>query len=240
MRIDVITLFPDFLRPIVDGSILGRAQAKGLARVQLHDLWDFVPAGERADDAPYGGGPGMVMRLGPIVDCLEQLLGSELRVPSGQRVVVPSPAGRPFSHALAMEFASLERLIIVCGHYEGIDNRLFDLVDAEEVSLGDFVLTGGEIPALALIDASVRLIPGALSPGSAEEESFSGGLLDWPHYTRPAVFRGVSVPEVLLSGDHGRVDQWRRQQAAARTEGRRPDLARSTHTRDNEKRRGSP
>jgi tRNA (guanine37-N1)-methyltransferase len=233
MQIDVITLFPDFLRPLLTGSIVGRAQAKDCVRIELHDLWEFVPDGERADDAPYGGGPGMVMRLGPIVDCLESLLGSDLRIPSGHRVIVPSPAGRRFDHALAAELAALERLIIVCGHYEGIDNRLFDIVQAQEVSLGDFVLTGGEIPALAFVDACVRLVPGVLSHGSAEQDSFSTGLLDWPHFTRPAVFRGIPVPEILLSGDHARVAAWRREQAEARSAHRRPDLAdRTKHRSD--------
>jgi tRNA (guanine37-N1)-methyltransferase len=225
MQIDIVTLFPDLMRPMLEGSILGRARSKGLVEIELHDLWRFVPKGERADDAPYGGGPGMVMRIGPIIDCLEELLGGALAVPSNQKVVVPSPAGRRFDHAAAVELAALDRLIVICGHYEGIDNRLFDLVDAEELSLGDFVLTGGEIPALAFVDACVRLLPGAIAPGSAEEDSFAAGSLDWPHYTRPSVFRGVSVPEILLSGDHGRVEQWRREQAASRTSGRRPDLA---------------
>jgi tRNA (guanine37-N1)-methyltransferase len=224
MQIDIVTLFPEFLRPLIDGSILGRAQVKGVANVELHDLWTYVPAGERADDAPYGGGPGMVMRLGPIVDCLEHLLGDGLRVPEHQKVVVPSPAGRRFDHSMALAFSSLERLFIVCGRYEGIDDRLFDLVAAEEVSLGDFVLTGGEIPALAFVDACVRLLPGAITPGSAQQDSFSEGQLDWPHYTRPAVFRGVPVPEILLSGDHGRVAAWREHEALSRTAGRRPDL----------------
>lgn len=224
MQIDIITLFPDFFRPIVGGSILGRSQSKGLVQFHLHDLWKYVPPGERADDAPYGGGPGMVMRLGPIVDCLSELLGDALRVPPKQKVVVPSPAGRRFDHAAAVELTGLERLIIVCGHYEGIDNRLFDLVDAEEISLGDFVLTGGEIPALAFVDACVRLLPGAIDPASAEWESFSNGTLDWPHFTRPAVYRGIAVPEILLSGDHARVDQWRNDQARTRTARRRPDL----------------
>jgi len=225
MRIDIVTLFPEFLRPMIEGSILGRAQLKGVASVELHDLWRFVPEGERADDAPYGGGPGMVMRLGPIVDCLEHLLGGSLRVPERQKIVVPSPAGRRFDHRVALEFAALERLIVVCGRYEGIDERLFDLVAADEVSLGDFVVTGGEIPALAFVDACVRLLPGAIAPGSATDDSFSNGDLDWPHYTRPAVFRGVSVPEILLSGDHAKVAAWRKQEATSRTAGRRPDLS---------------
>jgi tRNA (guanine37-N1)-methyltransferase len=233
MQIDIVTLFPDFLRPTVEGSILGRAQSKGLATIRIHDLWRFVPPGERADDAPYGGGPGMVMRLGPIIDCLESLLGGNLDVPSGQKVVVPSPAGRPFTHASALDLAAFDRLIIVCGHYEGIDDRLFYLVDAEEISLGDFVVTGGEIPALAFVDACVRLLPGVITSGSAEADSFSSGALDWPHYTRPAVFRGAAVPEILLGGDHGRVAAWREEQARTRTSHRRPDLTPKSDIRKN-------
>jgi tRNA (guanine37-N1)-methyltransferase len=224
MRIDVVTLFPQFIEPMVRGSIIGRAQAKGLAEITVVDLWRFVPDGERADDAPYGGGAGMVMRLGPLVACLESLLDGTLDVPARTRVIVPSPAGQVFTQARAGEFSALERLILVCGHYEGIDERIFDLVRAEEVSLGDFVLTGGEIPALAIIDACVRIIPGAIAAESAANESFSGPDLDWPHYTRPAVFRGASVPEILLSGDHGKVAAWREARATERTTRRRPDL----------------
>jgi tRNA (guanine37-N1)-methyltransferase len=226
MQIDIVTLFPDFFRPIVGGSILGRAREKGAVRIELHDLWEYVEAGERADDAPYGGGPGMVMRLAPIVACLEDLLGAELRVREKQRVIVPSPAGRRFDHAHASEWSGLERVIFVCGHYEGIDDRLFDLVPAQEISLGDFVVTGGEIPVIAMVDAVVRLLPGVLSPGSAEAESFSESGLDWQHYTRPAIFRGVAVPEILLSGDHAKIAEWRRAQSRERTRQRRPDLER--------------
>ena len=209
---------------MVDGSILGRAQAKGAVHVELHDLWQYVPAGERADDAPYGGGAGMVMRLGPIVDCLELLLGGTLDVPAGCMVIVPSPAGMRFDQRMAVEFSKLERLIVLCGRYEGIDDRLFDLVAAREVSLGDFVVTGGEIPALAFVDACIRLLPGVITDESAREDSFSDSSLDWPHYTRPAVFRDHAVPEILLTGDHAKIAAWRRDQASARTAKRRPDL----------------
>ena len=209
---------------MVEGSILGRAQAKGVAHIELHDLWRYVPDGERADDSPYGGGAGMVMRLGPIVDCLEQLLGGTLQVPEGCKVIVPSPAGRRFDHDAAVGLSKAERLIVVCGRYEGIDDRLFDLVDAEEMSLGDFVLTGGEVAALAFVDACVRLLPGVIAEESARDDSFADGDLDWPHYTRPAVFRGLPVPDVLLTGDHARIAAWRQEQASARTSRRRPDL----------------
>ena len=192
----------------------------------MHDLWQYVPAGERADDAPYGGGAGMVMRLAPLIACVEDLLGRDLNVPTRTLVVVPSPAGARFDHALAAQWSALDRLIIVCGHYEGIDERFYDLVPAREVSLGDFVLTGGEIPALAFVDACVRLVPGAIAAQSAAEDSFAQGGLDWPHYTRPAVFRGIAVPDVLRSGDHGKIATWRGEQARTRTRARRPDLER--------------
>lgn len=224
MRIDIVTLFPQFFEPILAGSILGRAQTKGVVEFKLHDLWQFVPAGERADDAPYGGGSGMVMRLGPLITCMEAVLGSDLQVSEDCLVIVPSPAGQPFSHKIAEQIGANARLVLVCGHYEGIDERFFDLIPAREYSLGDFVLTGGEIPALAFIDAVVRLLPGSIKPESASAESFHEPALDWPHYTRPAVFRGIAVPEVLLSGDHERVASWRRQVARDRTEARRPDL----------------
>jgi len=226
MQIDIVTLFPQFFEPIVTGSILGRAQSKGLVDISLHDLWRYVPSGERADDAPYGGGPGMVLRLGPLISCMEALLGVGLKGQSGCAVVVPSPAGPRFNHAVAQQLSKLTRLILVCGHYEAIDERFFELVQATELSLGDFVLTGGEIAALAFIDATVRLLPGAISPESSQTESFVQSSLDWPHFTRPAVFRGIAVPDVLLSGDHARIEAWRKETARARTSSRRPDLLR--------------
>ena len=191
MQIEIVTLFPDFFEPIVTGSILGRAQAKGLVKITLYNLWSYVPKGERADDAPYGGGPGMVLRLGPLISCMEALLGKDLEVPEGCAVIVPSPSGRRFDHAAAKDLTVLKRFILVCGHYEAIDERFFGLVKSTELSLGDFVLTGGEIAALAFVDATVRLMAGAISSQSTESESFSAGRLDWPHFTRPAVFRGL-------------------------------------------------
>ncbi|HLJ82700.1 MAG TPA: tRNA (guanosine(37)-N1)-methyltransferase TrmD [Candidatus Eremiobacteraceae bacterium] len=224
MRIDIVTLFPQLVEPLTRGSIIGRAQAKGLADIAVVDLRVYVPDGERADDAPYGGGAGMVMRLGPLVACLDDLLGDTLSVPDGTRIIVPTPAGAVFTQAMARDLSSLQRLILICGHYEGIDERLFDIVAASEVSLGDFVLTGGEIPALAIADACVRILPGAIAAESAANDSFCGDGLDWPHYTRPATFRGVSVPEILLSGDHGKIALWRADRARERTSKRRPDL----------------
>jgi tRNA (guanine37-N1)-methyltransferase len=223
-RVDVLTLFPEMFAPAIGLSILGRAQERGVVDIALHHLLDSLDPGERADDRPYGGGPGMVMRLEPIARTLDRIIAA---APAGERraVVVTTPAGRPFEQADAERLAVLDRLVVVCGHYEGIDERLSALYGAEELSLGDFVLTGGEIPAMAFVDATVRLIPGAVAAESLESESFAAGVLDAPAYTRPPSFRGVEVPDVLLSGDHARIAAWRRQRSRERTAARRPDLA---------------
>lgn len=219
----IVTLFPEMFAPVIGLSIVGRAVERGIARVEVHSLLDALGPGERADDRPYGGGPGMVLRIEPIARTLDGILagapGSERRA-----IVVTSPAGRPFQQADAERYASLDRLVVICGRYEGIDERLSDVYGAEEVSLGDFVLTGGEVPGMAILDATVRLLDGAVAEASLEQESFTGGLLDAPAYTRPPRFRGVDVPEVLLSGDHGRIAEWRREQSRRRTAARRPDL----------------
>jgi tRNA (guanine37-N1)-methyltransferase len=221
--IDVVTLFPEIFAPVVGLSIVGRAVEAGIAQVHYHHLLDALTGRERADDEPFGGGPGMVLRIEPIARTLDAIL--ESAPPDEARaILVPSPGGPRFTQADAARYAGLDRLVIVCGHYEGIDERLAALYPIEERSLGDFVLTGGEIPALAFIDATVRLLEGAVRPESLESESFSGPRLDYPSYTRPAVFRGVSVPEVLLSGDHAKIAAWRRQESRARTAARRPDL----------------
>jgi tRNA (guanine37-N1)-methyltransferase len=223
LRVDVVTLFPEMFAPAIGLSILGRAQERGLVEVRLHNLLDALGSGERADDRPYGGGPGMVLRVEPIARVLDDILAA---APPGERraIVATSAAGRPFRQADAEQFAVLDRLVIVCGHYEGVDERLVTLYGAEEISLGDFVVTGGEIPALAFLDATIRLVAGALNPDSLATESFTDGVLDAPAYTRPAVFRGADVPEVLLSGDHARIAAWRREQSRLRTASRRPDL----------------
>jgi tRNA (guanine37-N1)-methyltransferase len=184
---------------------------------------DELAAGERADDAPFGGGAGMVLRIEPIARVLDRITGE---APHHERrlIVVPSPSGRPLLQRDVQRFAELDRLVIVCGHYEGIDDRLGMLYPVEEYSLGDFVLTGGEIPALAFMDATVRLVGGAVRAESLEHESFAASLLDYPSFTRPAVFRGVEVPAVLLSGDHAKIARWRREQSRLRTASRRPDL----------------
>lgn len=223
--VDVVTLFPEVFAPFVGLSIVGRAVEAGIVDICYHHLLDALEPGERADGPPFGGGAGMVLRLGPIARTLDAIVGAA--PPDESRtLLVPSPSGAPFRQADAERFARLDRLVVVCGHYEGIDDRLAALYPIEEVSLGDFVLTGGEIPALAIVDATVRLVVGAVREESLASESFAGTprLLDYPSYTRPPVFRGVAVPDVLLSGDHAKIARWRRQESRRRTAARRPDL----------------
>ena len=223
LTVDVITIFPRMIEgPVTDG-IVGRAQQAGLVHVEAHDLREHADDKHRTtDDAPFGGGPGMVMKAEPFFRAVEALgpAADERRA-----VVLLSPRGTPFTQETAARFAGLDRLVLLCGRYEGIDERVREGLQAEEISVGDFVLTGGEVAALAVIEAAVRLIPGALGDeGSAAADSFSDGLLDHPHYTRPAVVRGRAVPDELLSGDHGKVRRWRRKQALRATRERRPDL----------------
>lgn len=224
MRIDVVTIFPRMLEGPLSDGIVERARAAGLVEIRLHDLRQWSDDRHRSvDDAPFGGGPGMVMKAEPFQRALESL-GVERGSPD-TAVVLLSPRGRRFEQATARRYSRLERLVLLCGRYEGVDERVALCLAGEELSLGDFVLTGGETAALAVIEASVRLLPGALGcEGSAESDSFETGLLDWPHYTRPAEWRGQRVPEVLLSGDHARIRDWRQQQALAATRERRPDL----------------
>ncbi len=223
LTIDIITLFPEVFAPFIGLSIVGRAVERGLVDVRYHHLLDALHGSERADDVPYGGGAGMVLRIEPVARVLDAILAE---APAGERraIAVPTPAGSPFAQADAERFSSLQRLVLICGHYEGIDERLAALYPIEEYSLGDFVLTGGELPALAFMDATVRLLDGAIAADSAQAESFAAGLLDYPAYTRPPVFRGVSVPDVLLSGNHAKIAEWRREQSRARTIARRKDL----------------
>lgn len=221
--VDLVTLFPEVFAPFVGLSIVGRALERRLVNIHYHNVLDALEDGERADERPYGGGPGMVMRIEPLARILDQILA---HAPPDERrtIVVPSPAGRRFEQSDAQRLSRLDRLIFVCGHYEGIDERLGAVYPVEEFSLGDFVVTGGEIPALAILDATVRLVEGTVRPESLEEDSFTdGATLDHPAYTRPRRFRGVDVPEVLLSGDHGKIAEWRRQASRARTQARRLD-----------------
>jgi tRNA (guanine37-N1)-methyltransferase len=226
LAIDVITIFPGMIAPPVSDGIVGRAAAAGLVRIAAHDLREHTEDKHRtADDAPFGGGPGMVMKAEPFFRAVDAI---DARAGERRAVVVLSPRGTPFNQERAARYATLDRLVLLCGRYEGIDERVREGLDAEEVSVGDFVLTGGEVAALAVIEATVRLLPGALGDeGSAGADSFEGGVLDFPHYTRPAVVRGRAVPEVLLSGDHGRIRRWRRKEALRATRERRPDLLRT-------------
>ena len=223
MRIDVLTLFPEMFGPFLEASIIGRAVNNGIVDVGLTNFRDFTSDNHRSvDDTPFGGGAGMVMMCDPVFKAVEHLEGSH---PGTPLRILLTPQGEPLNHGLVTELASHPWLILLCGHYEGFDERIrLELVD-REVSLGDFVLSGGETAAMVLIDAVTRLQPGALGhEDSAVDESFSHGLLEYPHYTRPREYRGMQVPDVLLSGHHAEIEKWRRQQALERTRQRRPDL----------------
>jgi tRNA (guanine37-N1)-methyltransferase len=227
MRCDILTLFPDMVAPVLGQSILKRAQEKGLLHVQVRNLRDYTQDRHRvADDVPYGGGAGMVMKAEPILRAVEQIQADYERDGEQIRLLFPSPHGRPFTQAYAKNLAAdTRRLVILCGHYEGVDERVRLALHPEEISVGDYVLTGGELPALVLIDAAARLVPGVLGdPESIEEESFTDALLEYPHYTRPADVRGLPVPEVLLSGHHEVIRLWRRKESLRSTYQRRPDL----------------
>ncbi len=223
MRFDVFTLIPAALEAYLASSILGRARATGRIEVHLHDLRDYTHDRHRTtDDAPYGGGGGMVMKPEPIFEAVETVLGTAL---GAFPIILLSPQGRVFDQRVAAELAAWPRLALICGRYEGVDERVRDHLATDEISIGDYVLTGGELPALVIIDAVARLQPGVLGDGGATvEDSHASGLLEYPHYTRPPEFRGWKVPEVLLSGDHARIAAWRRQQSLRRTLERRPDL----------------
>jgi tRNA (guanine37-N1)-methyltransferase len=218
LEIDVLTLFPEMVSAPLAASIPGRIQERGIATVRTHDLRQWGLGRHRSvDDAPYGGGAGMVMRPEPIAAGLDTLRRPE------STVILLDPAGEPFDQARAHDLATRSHLVLVCARYEGVDERVRSLVDLE-LSIGDYVLTGGELPALVVIDAVIRLLPGAIDDASTTEESFAAGLLEYPQYTRPPSFRGQDVPAILTSGDHGAVARWREDQARARTLERRPDL----------------
>lgn len=223
MRIDVLTLFPEVFEPYVASSIVGRAVARGIVSIRCTSFRDFAADPHRSvDDRPFGGGPGMVLMCGPVFDALEHV---EAQGESKPLRVLLTPQGEKLTQSVVAELATSPWLVILCGHYEGYDERIRTGTAAREISIGDYVLSGGEPAAMVLIDAVVRLLPGALGDeASAAQESFADGMLEYPQYTRPREFRGMEVPQVLLSGDHGKIAAWRREQALERTLERRPDL----------------
>jgi len=221
MRIDIITIFPNMFPPVLGESIIKRAQEKKKVKIIVHDLRDYTEDKHRkVDDRPFGGGPGMVMGPQPLVDAVKRIKGKRKA-----RVILMDPKGTPLAHPVVKRFAKFSNLIIICGHYEGVDQRAIDMAVDESVSIGDYVLTGGELPAMVLIDSVVRLVPGVVGKDeSLHDETFEHDLLEYPHYTRPANFRGKKVPDVLLSGNHAKIQKWRKQEALKITKKFRPDL----------------
>jgi tRNA (guanine37-N1)-methyltransferase len=228
MKFEVFTLLPEVFPPYLESSILQRARQRGLIDVQVHNIRDYThDRHHTTDDTPYGGGGGMVMKPEPVFEAVESVLGMDAArtQPTPVPVILLTPQGRVFTQRVAEELSAHERIALLCGRYEGVDERIREHLVTDEISIGDYVLTGGELPALMIIDAVSRLMPGVLGdPTGAEDDSHSMGLLEYPHYTRPPEFRGWQVPEVLLSGDHGRIEKWRREQAITRTLTRRPDI----------------
>jgi tRNA (guanine37-N1)-methyltransferase len=226
MKIDVLTCFPEMIRPVVNESIVKRARSKGLVSIEAHDLREFSADRHRkTDDYPFGGGSGMVMTPQPLYDGITALRGPEEQISKPPRVIYPTADGRVFDQQTAVSLSEEEHLIFVCGHYKGIDQRIRDMLITDEISIGDYVLTGGEIPSLVIIDAVIRLIPGVLNEiASALSDSFSDPLLDCPWYTRPETFRGHAVPEVLMSGHHANIEAWRKEERIRKTKERRPDM----------------
>ena len=225
LRLDLFTLFPAMFDGPLSESIVKRSVAANRIAIGIHDIRDWTTDRHRtADDTPYGGGAGMVMKAPPIVDAVEDVLGDDL---GSVRVIIMSAGGRRFTQPMAQEMSTAGRIALICGHYEGIDQRVTEILDAEEVSIGDFVLTGGELPAMVVADTVIRLVPGVIDPASIAEESHAGAraqLVEYPHYTRPVTYRGHDVPIVLLSGHHARIEEWRRSTARERTKRLRPDL----------------
>ncbi len=221
LRFDVLTIFPGMFSPVLNESIIKRAQQKRKIKILIHNLRDFSKDKHRkVDDRPFGGGPGMVMTPQPIYDAIKKIKGRRKA-----KVILLSPSGRSFNQKLARHLAKERNIILICGHYEGIDERIREMIVDETLSIGDYVLTGGELPAMVIIDCVARFIPGVLGrEQSLESESFEGNLLEYPHYTRPANFHGKKVPNVLLSGNHKAINEWRKKQAVLRTKKQRPDL----------------
>ena len=222
MQFEVFTLLPEVFPPYLESSILLRARQRGLVSVDVHNIRDYThDKHHMTDDTPYGGGGGMVMKPEPVFEAVEAILGPEPACP----VIMLTPQGRVFSQSIAEELSHYEKIALLCGRYEGMDERIREHLVTDEISIGDYVLTGGELPALILIDAVSRLLPGVLGdPDGAMDDSHATGLLEYPHYTRPSEFRGWKIPEILLSGDHGKIEKWRREQAILRTLARRPDM----------------
>lgn len=219
MKIDILTLFPEMFVPLKT-SIIGRAASEGKISIGIHDIREYtLDKHKKCDDTPFGGGAGMVMTAQPIASAIEAI-DPEHKA----RRIFMSPKGRTFNQKVVLEYASLDRLLILCGHYEGVDQRVIDLYIDEELSMGDFVLTGGEIPAMAVTDAVSRYVEGVINSDSLTQESFASGMLEYPQYTKPQVFNGIKVPDVLLSGNHAEIDKWRKIQSEKLTEERRPDL----------------
>jgi tRNA (guanine37-N1)-methyltransferase len=231
LRVDIFTLFPAMGTGPLTESIIGRAVVAGTVAINIHDIRDWTTDRHRtADDTPYGGGAGMVMKAPPIVEAVEDVLGNDLGT---ARIAIMSAGGGRFTQSVAHELAGCHRLALICGHYEGIDQRVADILGADELSVGDYVLTGGELPAMVVTDAVVRLIPGVIDAASVADESHGDAdrpLVEYPHYTRPVSYRGHDVPQVLLSGHHARIEAWRREAALERTRQRRPDLLQDNDT----------
>jgi tRNA (guanine37-N1)-methyltransferase len=223
MHFDILTLFPGLFAGVFEESIIRRAREAGLVTIQVHDIRDYATGRHRVtDDTPYGGGGGMIMKPEPIFAAVESVLGTELD--NTPRILL-TPQGRLFNQALARELARQRRLLLICGRYEGVDERVHRHLVSDEISIGDYVLSGGEIPAMVIVDAVIRLLPGVLGdPGATFEDSHADGLLEYPHYTRPPSFRGHAVPQALLSGHHAEITRWRRRETLRRTLARRPDL----------------
>lgn len=224
MRFDILTLFPETVEAVLAESIIGRARKNGIITVEAHNIRDYtLDKHKKTDDTPYGGGKGMLMATQPIYDCYKAVL--EKQGEGSRRVIYASPRGRIFNHQIAKELSEYDNIIILCGHYEGVDERVIEEIVDEEISIGDYVLTGGELPACIIVDAVSRLIDGVLSDKECyENESIASGLLEYPQYTRPPVFNGREVPEVLLSGHHANIDKWRLEKSLELTRERRPDL----------------
>jgi len=239
MRFDIFTILPEVFTPYLESSILQRARQRELIDIRIHNIRDYThDKHHTTDDTPYGGGGGMVMKPEPIFEAMESVLGP---LPASLQltpvpVILLTPQGRVFTQRVAEELTRYERIALICGRYEGVDERIRDHLVTDEISIGDYVLTGGELPALVIVDALSRLIPGVLGdPDGAQDDSHSMGLLEYPHYTRPPEYRGWSVPDVLLSGDHGKIERWRREQALLRTLTKRPDMLEKADLSDADK-----